>query len=522
MNMFRRCCEIDQSFLFLISLVEIGGEWTSWSSCSKSCGVGTQNRTKMSDGEIMREEQFCNLQYCPGIGVSCSGRYCHQFDGMADCINKVCICRVGRNWYQYDYSRYYNKYNCYPEVGNCIIRESPQFALAHVQSLKYGYTLRSCVANDNPHYEVHMIGIYGDSWSEYKIVIHPRGEVKKPLVLVLSSYHSTSWWIDTSVHIDSIIYGSTRDSASQPINLYDNSKCGASNIIKWESMGSAYGSDTGGGNTVKVILDIERRYGPVTSFSGVYTLYSPRIIKLEVGGNPLQKASPNGFKYNDIVQCESVTPKYSVVTSTRPTTTSSDKETKEEEGLSETESVVIIPVVSVLLVTGIVCLCICCVYKRKAKSTHYMSTSDRNSSHGVVGDQARSFPIYEISDRNSTSVFNTDFSNDLSFTQIIPPINSTTRPSSVMTTDEGLSYDDTRFQALDDLPPPYSSCVQETPQPKTESSSCMPTLDTTHSSSREHNSPEPPPSYSSYIQGTSQRLTNLPSQNDSAPVTESR
>ncbi|XP_062596265.1 uncharacterized protein LOC134257689, partial [Saccostrea cucullata] len=294
--MSRKCCEIGLQFIFLISLVEIRGQWTSWSSCSKSCDVGTQIRTKISDGSTTQEEQFCNLQYCPDLRVRCTGRYCHEFDGMADCISNVCICKVGRYSYPYDYSRYYNKYNCYPEVGNCIIRQSPPFALAQVQSLKYGYTLRGCVANDNPDYEVHVIGIYGDPFSGYDIVIRQRGEVTKPIVLVLSSYEATYWWIDTSVHIHSVIYGSTREYPSKPINFVDGSKCGASNIVKWEGFGSADGSDTGGGNTVKVLLDIERVYGPVTSFSGVYTLYSPRIIKLEVGGNPLQKPPINGFK----------------------------------------------------------------------------------------------------------------------------------------------------------------------------------------------------------------------------------
>jgi hypothetical protein len=52
--------------LYLLSLVDTNGDWTSWSSCSKSCDVGVQSRTKSEGGKIIREELFCNLEYCPG------------------------------------------------------------------------------------------------------------------------------------------------------------------------------------------------------------------------------------------------------------------------------------------------------------------------------------------------------------------------------------------------------------------------------------------------------------------------
>jgi hypothetical protein len=75
-------------------------------------------------------------------------------------------------------------------------------------SLRYEYKLRGCITNDNPENEVHMIGIYGgSSTNTYDVVIRPRGKSKKPIILVLSSYSVTTWRIDTTVHLDSIIYG---------------------------------------------------------------------------------------------------------------------------------------------------------------------------------------------------------------------------------------------------------------------------------------------------------------------------
>lgn len=89
-------------------------------------------------------------------------------------------------------------------MGNCIVRENPPFALAKVSSLNYGYKLQSCVTNDNPNNEVHVIGVYESG--SYTVRILPRGETTKPLILVLVSYDPVTWRIDTSVHIDSIVY----------------------------------------------------------------------------------------------------------------------------------------------------------------------------------------------------------------------------------------------------------------------------------------------------------------------------
>jgi hypothetical protein len=53
-------------------------------------------------------------------------------------------------------------------------------------------------------------------------------------------------------------------------------------------MAYGYGYDIKEGNTTKLLLDLAKHYGPVTSFTGVPTSYCSSIW-LEVGGNPFQQ-----------------------------------------------------------------------------------------------------------------------------------------------------------------------------------------------------------------------------------------
>lgn len=97
------------------------------------------------------------------------------------------------------------------EVGNCSIRENPPTALGYKDpkgTYRYSYQLNSCTTNDNSHYEVHLIGIFGSSNNNnYEIYVRPRGPVTKPIILVLTSYKTTNWIIDTSVYIETVLYG---------------------------------------------------------------------------------------------------------------------------------------------------------------------------------------------------------------------------------------------------------------------------------------------------------------------------
>lgn len=87
--------------------------------------------------------------------------------------------------------------------------------------------------------------------------------------------------------------------SANPVDILEQSKCGASKLVRFDNLGYATGSDTGGGgSTPRILLTLARLYGPVTSFSGVYTLYSPSIITLQVGGNPLMRISESELLVN--------------------------------------------------------------------------------------------------------------------------------------------------------------------------------------------------------------------------------
>lgn len=353
----------------------IVADWTPWSACSKPCDVGIQSRTRLYDGENRTEEQYCNLQYCPDKGVSCyGGRFsCTQFSGYADCIDGQCVCTLGRNNYgSTKYYQYYNTQNCFPEVGNCIIRENPPFALAKVETLNFGYKLRSCVTNDNPNYEVHVIGVY--ERNSYNVIIRPRGGTDKPIILVLLSYHIVTWNIDTSVPIDSIVYSILRSDTYQPVEILAKSKCGAAKIIRFDDLQYTTGSDTGGGNTPKILLTLANFYGPVTSFNGVYTLYSPATIRLEVGGNPLLLNTNAEFKDYEW-SCRKVSPQYSNMTFTgtvmppvRPEVT-----TAENMFSSSSSIAVILPtVIACAVLVTVICIIVVIARKRKRVNLRYI------------------------------------------------------------------------------------------------------------------------------------------------------
>ncbi|VDI32624.1 Hypothetical predicted protein, partial [Mytilus galloprovincialis] len=48
--------------------------WTQWSSCTKTCDIGTQSRCRYNNAvdKIGYEEQYCNTQSCPGVDLSCN------------------------------------------------------------------------------------------------------------------------------------------------------------------------------------------------------------------------------------------------------------------------------------------------------------------------------------------------------------------------------------------------------------------------------------------------------------------
>ena len=71
-------CQIHLYISFLLQVDGKYGAWTSYSSCSKTCGGGSQKRTRKCDSPapahggkecvgIAEQSRACNTQNCPGL-----------------------------------------------------------------------------------------------------------------------------------------------------------------------------------------------------------------------------------------------------------------------------------------------------------------------------------------------------------------------------------------------------------------------------------------------------------------------
>jgi hypothetical protein len=137
------------------------------------------------------------------------------------------------------------------------------------------------VASDNCNYEVHVIGNYESSngrqaWlfttrvaGDTDVVVRVSGESPRPLILVLTSYEPVRWRLSVTsgVTIDRVIlsgyYASTV--TSSPSNAIRQTE-----TLRDPDNHYGYGTDLGGGRTAELLLYLQQRFGPVTSFSGSY------------------------------------------------------------------------------------------------------------------------------------------------------------------------------------------------------------------------------------------------------------
>ena len=90
---------------FLLIHTVNGGwsDWSRWSSCTKSCGAGSQERSRTCTrpppsygGKTCLgstwEKQMCNRQPCPGKNHSCPSRFTLPFVISARINVNACIC----------------------------------------------------------------------------------------------------------------------------------------------------------------------------------------------------------------------------------------------------------------------------------------------------------------------------------------------------------------------------------------------------------------------------------------------
>ena len=142
-------------------------------------------------------------------------------------------------------------------------------------------TTYSCVANDNCNYDVHVIANY-ESNGHTGFRVHNTGNTgvnlrvtgtsTKPLILVFVSYEPVRWTlsIPSGVVIDRVILSSYYLDNSSVV--YSPGQVLTVERIRSSSrtIDCAYGSDTGGCNTLRVLQYLRGRFGPVSSFSGSY------------------------------------------------------------------------------------------------------------------------------------------------------------------------------------------------------------------------------------------------------------
>ena len=155
-------------------------------------------------------------------------------------------------------------------------------------------TTYSCVANDNCNNEVHVIGNYESSngrprvAGDIDVIMSVSGESSRPLILVLSSLEPVRWRLSVTsgVIIDRVIlvYKCVSLGAIKltlPIHLQvplyaSNVTSNPSNAVREietlmpPNNNYGYGNDIRVGRSVHLLLYLQQRFGPVSSFSGSY------------------------------------------------------------------------------------------------------------------------------------------------------------------------------------------------------------------------------------------------------------
>ncbi|XP_019647352.1 PREDICTED: uncharacterized protein LOC109487734 [Branchiostoma belcheri] len=211
---------------------------------------------------------------CIGNGY-CVGSYITG----ASCVDGFCQCSSHENYHQH---------TCLPVVGSCEIWRSSSTALAEAFQDLVPRETYSCVADDNGQYEVHVLGVYEGvgptgmfdfghdpthTFAPEMDVFVSAGQVSKPLVLVLSSYEPVNWvlHLPEDVEVQEVLLVAYHLEQSDV-----TVRSGSVNNVQRHSgqtggaPACAYGTDTGGCNTVGMLTFVRGLFGPVSSFTGTY------------------------------------------------------------------------------------------------------------------------------------------------------------------------------------------------------------------------------------------------------------
>lgn len=92
--------------------------------------------------------------------------------------------------------------------GNCTIRKNSKLLLDHIYWTGATFSdMYSCTADDNPVYEVHVVAVHSRNSENQNvnITVKQRGLVTKPIVIVLTSYNLSKWWVLSGVPLYRVI-----------------------------------------------------------------------------------------------------------------------------------------------------------------------------------------------------------------------------------------------------------------------------------------------------------------------------
>ncbi|CAB4002788.1 myosin light chain kinase, smooth muscle-like, partial [Paramuricea clavata] len=209
----------------------------------------------------------CQQSRCSGIGNYCSGQF---GDMKAVCKGGYCYCS-GKD---YDYN------TCLPDAYGCKIVTDSDTALG-IPLYTTGTVgkIYSCSPDSNSsQYEVHVLAVYEvinrrpPKAGNARVNIISRGKSNRPIVLVLVSYEPVKWILNipSDITISKVILVShyiLESSVSGDVSRVKNIERIGTINSEWST---GYGSDLGGGGTVKTLKQIHKIFGVVTSFTGTY------------------------------------------------------------------------------------------------------------------------------------------------------------------------------------------------------------------------------------------------------------